>query len=191
MVPPYIHYDIYGIRWSNRWPFECACQAVSQGDAEDLGRNQHLPVRDYNIHHSLSEGMWLVWLHDNTKIHFRRFNALLTRGVMLSDPPASPSFWHFLMPKKIYEIQIKNVSNLQSFTLKIFTFCTKIPNTTTTRYGSERSVSNNNLTLLRNGRGSFAVPLSSRHSLPTSRLSKVLWRFPTFMTNPLPRRLVG
>ena len=141
MVPPYICYNIYGICWSNHWPLGCACQAVSQGDAEDLGWNQHLPVQDYNIHRSLSEGTQLVWLCDDTKIHFRWFNTLLTHGVMLSDPPASPSFSHFSMPKKIYEIQIQNVSNLPSIILRIFAFCTKIPNTTTKRYGSEHSVS--------------------------------------------------
>ena len=52
-------------------------------------------------------------------------------------------------------------------------------------------MSNNNIILFRNRRGSFAAPLSSRRLLLTSWLSKVPWGFPISTTNPQPLQWVG
>jgi hypothetical protein len=40
MVPAHLCHNLYGIRWSNRQPLGCSCQAVNHGYAKDLGCNQ-------------------------------------------------------------------------------------------------------------------------------------------------------
>ena len=52
-------------------------------------------------------------------------------------------------------------------------------------------MSNNNIILLRNGRGFFVAPSSSRLSLLTSWPLKAVQEFLIFMTNPLPLGWVG
>ena len=109
---------------------------------------------------------------------------------MLSILPASQSSWHFVIPKKIYEIQMKNMWNLQSVSSRIFAFCTEIPTMMIKGMWCWILSHYIYLMILRNGRGSFVGPSSSRLSLLTSRQLKVLWMCLVSVTNQLLPQLV-
>jgi hypothetical protein len=68
------------------------------------------------------------------KYFFRWFNASQTHGAMLLVLPASQSSWCFVIPKKIYEIWMKNVWNFPSISSRIFAFCIEIPMMMIKRY---------------------------------------------------------
>ena len=117
------------------------------------------------------------------QIYLRRFSALWTRGATSLDPTALWSLWLFSTPNLNYGILILVAKNSPGITSKIFVFYIKTLITRTGRYVILNTIIMSNLnTPFRNGRGSFAVPSSSKPLLLTLLLLKVPRMFLTSMT---------